>query len=94
MILQHRSNCMHNPLLDKLMSRNQYLIGVQERHLIFERCHTIEWTVAKNFSFSIMAPYANSSALGLIHTCDFLGVICCANFPAYAIAKNGHITHY
>ena len=32
--------------------------------------------------------------LGLIHTCDFLGVNYCVNFSVHAIAKNGYITHY
>ena len=43
-ILQHRSrsNCVHNPFLDKVMSLDKWHIGVQERHLMFEKCHAIE----------------------------------------------------
>ena len=32
--------------------------------------------------------------LGLIHTCDFLGVNYYMNFSVNAIAKNGYITYY
>ena len=32
--------------------------------------------------------------LGLIPTCDFLGVNYCVNFSVHAIAKNGYITYY
>ena len=41
--------------------------------------------------------YHNKSVvgeLGLIHTCDLLGVNYCVNFLVHAIGKNGYITHY
>ena len=72
----------------------QFLVS-STKILVFPKYkRVIDKVVMVTHSSAYSDPVITVRVLGLIHTCDFLGVNYCVNFSVHAIAKNWYITHY